>query len=291
MRPHRSVTRQHEGRFGTIEGGPLGTLNPMDLGIAGKVAMVAASSQGIGLATAKLLAAEGARLSICARREDVLEQAAAEISEATGAEVRSYVVDVTDPDDLAFWVDETRRDLGAPGILVTNTGGPPAGAWTSLTDSQWQSGFESTLLNVVRLVRLVAPEMQAAGWGRIVHVTSLVAKEPNAMLPISSTLRAGISALVGLQAKELALHGITVNSVLPGNTLTDRQRHLAEIRAESEGITPDEALARAGAAVPVGRLGRPEEIAAAIAFLCSEPASFVSGANLLVDGAFTRGIA
>ena len=249
--------------------------------------MVAASSQGIGLATAKLLAAEGARLSICARREDVLEAAAAEI----GGDTRSYVVDVTDADDLAFWAEETRRDLGSPSILVTNTGGPPAGNWTEMTDAQWQSGFDSTLLNVVRLVRLVAPEMQAAGWGRVVHVTSLVAKEPNAVLPISSTLRAGISALVRLQAKELAPHGITVNAVLPGNTLTDRQRHLAEIRAEREGITLEEALERAGQAVPVGRLGRPEEIAAAIAFLCSEAASYVSGTNLLVDGALTNGIA
>ncbi|RYG68511.1 SDR family oxidoreductase [bacterium] len=176
-------------------------------------------------------------------------------------------------------------------MLVTNTGGPPAGNWTEITDEQWQSGFDSTLLNVVRLVRLVAPEMQRAGWGRIVHVTSLVAKEPNPVLPISSTLRAGIAALVRLQAKELAPHGITVNAVLPGNTLTDRQRHLAEIRAERESITVDEALDQAGKAVPVGRLGRPEEIAAAIAFLCSESASYVSGTNLLVDGALTSGIA
>ncbi len=259
----------------------------MDLGLRGKVAMVAAASKGIGLATAKLLAAEGARVSICARTEATLEDAAA----AIGSETRSYVVDVTDPDDLAFWVEETRRDLGPASLLVTNTGGPPAGPLDAKTDDEWRAGFDATLLNVVRLVRLVAPEMKSAGWGRIVHVSSLVAREPSPLLPISSTLRAGLLALTRLQARELAPHGITVNAVLPGHTLTDRQRHLAEIRAERDGVTPEEALRLQGEAVPAGRLGTPEEIAAAIAFLLSEPAAYTNGVSLLVDGALTAGIA
>ena len=258
----------------------------MDYGISGKVAMVAASTKGIGLATAKLLAAEGCRLSICARTEADLEAAAASI----GPETRSYVVNVADPEDLSWWVDQTREDLGPIDILVTNTGGPPAGRIGDITDEQWQQGVDGTLMNVVRLCRLVVPDMLESNWGRIVHITSLVAKEPNAVLPISSTLRAGIMALTRLQAQEWAPNGVTVNGVLPGHTLTDRQYHLAEVRAKASGLTPEAELENAANHAPMKRLGKPEEIAAAIAFLCSEGAAYVSGTSLLVDGAATGGL-
>ena len=174
--------------------------------------------------------------------------------------------------------------------MVTNTGGPPAGSWQTISDEQWQMGFDSTLMNVVRMVRDVAPGMKERGWGRIVHNTSLVAKEPNALLPISSTLRAGLMALTRLQALELAPNGVTVNSVLPGHTLTDRQIHLAEIRGQRDGMTLDEALAKQADEVPMKRLGKPEEIAAAIVFFCSQPAAFITGTNLLVDGGITKGL-
>lgn len=258
----------------------------MDLGISGKIAMVAAASKGIGLATAKLLAAEGCHISICGRTEETLEAAAAEI----GGETRSYVVDVSNAEDLEWWVEQTVTDLGKPEILVTNTGGPPAGNFTTMSDEQWQSGFESTLMNVVRLVRLVAPMMIENNFGRIVHITSLVAKEPTALLPISSTLRSGIMSLTRLQASEYAASGITVNGVLPGHTLTDRQHHLASIQAERDNISPEEALKLRANEVPVGRLADPGEIAAAVAFLCSIPAAYVTGTNLLVDGGLTKGI-
>jgi 3-oxoacyl-[acyl-carrier protein] reductase len=257
----------------------------MDLGIAGKVAMVAAGSKGIGFAIAKALHAEGCNVSICARHEEQLEAAAAEI----GGETRSYVVDVASEEDLAWWFEQTVADLGDPSILVTNTGGPPAGALDTMTDEQWQSGFESTILNVVRMVRHAETPMKVAGWGRIVHLTSLVAKEPSNVLPISSTLRAGLIGLTRLQSNSLAPHGITVNSVLPGHTLTDRQRHLAQIRADKELITPEAALEKQGSEVPVGRLAQPEEIAAAVAFLCGKPAAYITGTSLLVDGGLTRG--
>jgi len=247
--------------------------------------MVAAASKGIGKAIARALAQEGATVSICARNEEVLEAAAGEIGEDT----RSYVVDVTSGDDLAWWYEQTTADLGAPSILVTNTGGPPAGSALDMTDAQWEEGFDSTLLNVVRLVRLATPAMRQEGWGRVVHLTSLVAKEPNPLLPISSTLRAGLCALTRLQATELAPHGITVNGVLPGHTLTDRQLHLAKIQAEKMAISPEEALAKTAATVPLGRIAQPEEIAAAVAFLCSQPAGYITGVNLLVDGGLTRG--
>jgi len=259
----------------------------MDLGLTGKVAMVAAASKGIGFAIARELTKEGCRVSICGRTEETLEAAAAEI----GDETRSYIVDVSNPDDLSWWIEQTVQDLGPIDILVTNTGGPPAGGLAQMTDEQWQQGFDGTLMNIVRLVRELQPAMAAKGWGRIVHITSLVAKEPSRLLPISSTLRAGIMALTRVQAVEYAADGVTVNSVLPGHTMTDRQTHLAEIRAQRDGITPAEALERQAAEIPMKRMGTPEEIAAAVVFLCSEQAGYITGTNLLVDGGLTRGLA
>jgi len=259
----------------------------MDLGLTGKVAIVAAASKGIGFAIARELTKEGCRVSICGRTEETLEAAAAEI----GDETRSYVVDVSNPDDLSWWIEQTVQDLGPIDILVTNTGGPPAGGLAQMTDEQWQQGFDGTLMNIVRLVRELQPAMAEKGWGRIVHITSLVAKEPSRLLPISSTLRAGIMALTRVQAVEYAANGVTVNSVLPGHTMTDRQTHLAEIRAQRDGITPVEALERQAAEIPMKRMGTPEEIAAAVVFLCSDQAGYITGTNILVDGGLTRGLA
>lgn len=259
----------------------------MDLGLQGKVAMVAAASKGIGFAIAQGLIAEGCRVSICSRSEDSLHQALGRLG------LRSFgtTCDVSNPAELEAWKDYTVSEIGEPDILVTNTGGPPAGALKEMTDAQWHSGIESTLLNIIRLVRLVSPGMADRGWGRIVHVTSLVAKEPNPVLPISSTLRSGIMALTRLQATELAISGVTVNGVLPGHTYTDRQLHLAEIRAEKEGIDPQEALKRQADAIPIGRIAEPTEIAAPAVFLCSRQASYITGVNLLVDGGVTKGLA
>lgn len=255
----------------------------MNLGLDGKVAMVAAGSKGIGLATARELAREGCKLSICSRSPDTLDHAVASIPNATGV-----VADVSRVEDLERWFGETRRSLGPVDILVTNTGGPPVGQAGSLGDGQWRDGIDSTLMNVVRLVRLIAPDMVDRGWGRIVHITSLVAKEPNPILAISSTLRAGLMALTRLQATEFAAVGVTVNGVLPGHTLTDRQLELAEITARSQGITRERALELRADSVPMKRLADPSEIAAAIAFLCSERASYITGVNLLVDGGLTK---
>lgn len=258
----------------------------MELGIRDKVAMVTAGSKGIGLACAKRFGEEGCRVSICGRTAETLGKAC----EAIGGTVRGYRADVSLAADLERWVSSTAAELGAPDILVTNTGGPPAGTFDQMTDEQWQMGVDSTLMNVVRLVRLVAPGMESRGWGRIVHITSLVAKEPNPMLPISSTLRTGLMALTRLQAVHLAAAGVTVNGVLPGHTLTDRQRHLASLRAEKMNITIDEALAMQAEEVPAKRLAEASEIADAVAFLSSERASYITGVNLLVDGGLTRGM-
>jgi 3-oxoacyl-[acyl-carrier protein] reductase len=254
----------------------------MELGLHGKVAMVAAATQGIGLACARELADEGCLVSVCSRKAGGGD---------FGEGIRAYGCDVSDPAQIEAWLAGTRDDLGEPEILVTNTGGPPAGLWEDISDEQWAAGIESTLMSAVRMSRLVAPLMRARGWGRIVHLTSLVAKEPNRLLAVSSTLRSGLMALTRLQASELAPFGVTVNSVLPGHTMTDRQVHLAELRAEREGTTVDQALAAQAAGVPIGRFAQPREIAAAVVFLCSARASSITGVNLLVDGGSVRGLA
>jgi 3-oxoacyl-[acyl-carrier protein] reductase len=201
-----------------------------------------------------------------------------------------YQADVTSADSLKQWFDQTVNEFGGVDILVTNTGGPPAGPWTEMSDEQWQSGFDSTLMNVVRMMRLVTPGMAEQGWGRVVHITSLVAKEPVRLLPISATLRSGLVALTKLQAKELAASGVTVNGVLPGHTMTDRQVHLAEVRAERDGGTIESHLEAAAREIPAGRIGDAEEIAAMVAFLCSARASYVTGESVLVDGGLVSGV-
>ena len=255
----------------------------MNLGIEGRVAMVAASTKGIGLACAQALAKEGCKVSICGRNFQTARDAANQI----GFGARAFECDVTKTSDIADWFADAAANLGPVGVLVTNTGGPPAGNVMELSDDQWQSGVDSTLMNVIRMVRLAAPMMREAKWGRIVHVTSLVAKEPAKLLPISSTLRTGLMSLTKLQAWELAEHGITVNSVLPGHTDTDRQKHLGEVRAEKEGISFEESMRLQASGTAMKRFARPEEIGDAVAFLCSERASYISGVSLLVDGATT----
>jgi 3-oxoacyl-[acyl-carrier protein] reductase len=254
--------------------------------LEGKVAMVSAGSKGIGLATAQMLSAEGCRISLCGRSEEHLTSA----SDSIEGECDTYVVDVSNPDDLSWWFEQTCADIGKPEILITNTGGPATGSLKDLTDEQWEAGVQSTLMNVVRLGRLVSPAMVENNWGRIVHITSLVAKDPSPMLPISSTIRAGLRALTKLQAKEYGPNGITVNSVLPGHTLTDRQRHLADLKSQQTGITIEQAYEQTASEIPLGRMARPEEVASVIVFLCSAQASYISGINLLVDGGLTQSI-
>lgn len=260
----------------------------MDLGIRGKVAMVAAGSKGLGRAAALALAAEGCAVSVCGRTAEALASVKAEL-EGFGVAVVTISADVSKAEDLVRWHQITESTLGPVDILITNTGGPKAATFDHLSDEDWAAGVETTLMNVVRMSRLVLPGMRARQWGRIVHITSLVAKQPYPLLTISSTLRAGLSGLTRTLALETAKDGITVNALLPGHVMTDRQTHLAEVKSKTEGITVTEHFARQAAAIPAGRIGTPEEIGAVIAFLCSASASYLTGQSLLVDGGLVQG--
>lgn len=258
----------------------------MDLGLKGRVAMVAASSLGIGRAAAKALAEEGCAVSICGRNGERLEKTQREIEAI--APVISEVVDVGSRDDLERWYAGTVERFGRVDILVTNTGGPPVARFMDLTDEQWAAGVESTLMNVVRMTRLVVPGMQERGWGRIIHLTSLVAKQPIDELTISSTLRAGLSGLTRTQASQFGRFGITVNAVLMGHILTDRQEQLIAYRTKERGISREEYLAEVAASIPLARIGDPMEVGRVVAFLASECASYLTGVSLPVDGGVIR---
>lgn len=250
----------------------------MDLGIQNRVAMVAAASKGLGRAIAEALQAEGCRVSGFARS-----------IEPWDGDMLAVQGDIAKPEDLQRWFDETVRRFGQVDILVTNTGGPPAAPFLKLTEEQWTLGVESTLMNVVRLCRLVIPDMQKRKWGRIVNLTSFVAKQPTELLTVSSTLRAGLSALTKTLSDQVARDGILVNAILPGHFMTDRQKQLSQIRSEQQGITPEAYLAKSVEAIPLGRYGRPEELASVAAFLCSERASYLTGASIQIDGGQYRG--
>ena len=203
--------------------------------------MVAAASKGLGRAIARALVREGARVSICARTPEALADAERELLGLTpGAEVVAVPVDVTRADDLVRWHETTRERLGDPSLVVTSTGGPPPGRFHDIGEAEWRAGIEATLMNVVRLCKLVLPAMRQARYGRIVHLTSFVAKQPMGLLTISSTLRAGLSAMTKAMATELAAEGVTVNAVLPGHYLTDRQIEVNELRSRAAGITREE---------------------------------------------------
>lgn len=262
----------------------------MDLGIEGKVALVAAASKGFGRAIAAGLSAEGARVAICARGAEALHEAAAEIHARTGGEVLPVVADVTTAAGCHDFVEAARQRWGTVEILVANSGGPAPGTFDQLDDAAWEAAVQSTLMNVVRLVRLAVPHMRAAGWGRIVNVQSISVRQPIDTLLLSNSIRPATLGLLKTLATQLAPNGILLNSVLPGSHATDRLNELAAVRAQTSGRSAVEELREMAASIPLGRLGRPEELADVVVFLCSERASFVTGTSLLVDGGACRAV-
>lgn len=259
----------------------------MDLKLHSRVAMIAAASKGIGKACALSLIKEGASISICARNQETLEATRKEL--APFGPVLAINVDVSNPDDLSRWHQATLQQFGKVDILITNTGGPPVSKFMDLTDDQWKTGIDSTLMNVIRLSRLVIPGMQERKWGRIIHLTSLVAKQPVDELTISSTLRAGISGLTKTMSNQLGPSNVTVNAILMGHILTDRQLHLAEVRKKQWNITTEEYYQRMANEIPLKRLGEAKEIGDVAAFLSSELASYITGVSLQIDGGLIKG--
>jgi NAD(P)-dependent dehydrogenase (short-subunit alcohol dehydrogenase family) len=252
----------------------------MDLGLAGKVALITGGSEGIGKATAMLLAAEGARVAISARRADVLEGAAAEIRAATGGAVLACPGDVTVPEDVTGTVNAVLSRFGPPTILINNAGQSAANRFEAVTDEAWDADLDLKLIAAIRASRLVVPHMRTAGGGSIVNVTAIAGKHPGAgSLPTSVSRAAGL-ALTKAMSKELAADGIRVNAVCIGLIKS------AQIARAAGRLSPDlaEAYARMGASVPLGRVGEPAEAANVIAFLASSAASYITGVAVNIDG-------
>jgi len=262
----------------------------MDLGLKNKIAIVCASSDGLGKASALALAKEGAKLVICSRRKKAIQDTAKEINTLTGSEVHSVEADLSNPSDISKLVKEAIRRFGTVHILVNNAGGPPTGDILSLSDEQWQLAHDLTLMSMVRMTREALPSMVKQQWGRIISITSFVAKQPVDGLMLSVSIRPGILGLSKILSNQYAKDNITVNTVCPGNIFTKRQEELSKTRASSNKMSVEDYIAGQTKNIPAGRYGKPEEVGDVVAFLASERASYINGANLLVDGGLAKGI-
>jgi 3-oxoacyl-[acyl-carrier protein] reductase len=244
----------------------------MDLGLKDRRALVMGASQGLGRACAEALIGEGARVAICARDATRLAATAAQL----GAE--GIVCDLSAPGAAATLVTEAERRIGPIDVLVVNTGGPPPGLFAELTDTAWRAAFESLWMSSVGAIRAALPGMRQRRFGRVILVTSVAASEPVPNLMLSNALRAGLHGLVNALSREVAADGVTVNALLPGYTLTER---LGELQLDE---------ARLVAQIPAGRIGRPRDFGAVAAFLASEPAGYITGQALAVDGGLLHSI-
>lgn len=267
----------------------------MDLGIQGKVAIVAASSKGLGKATAIQLAREGAHVVMCSRSLERINAAVEEVNaEATrfenGGSAIGIEADVRKQDDVDRLVKAAMDSHGRIDILINNAGGPPAGTFETLDVEAFQDAVDLNLMSTVRLSKSVVPIMKEQGGGSIVNITSISVKQPIDGLILSNTARAGVIGLAKSMANELGQYGIRVNNVGPGPTRTDRILDLARQRAESGGMSMDDALSEDASSIPLGRLGEPEEFANVVTFLASPAASYVTGITLQVDGGLYRGL-
>jgi 3-oxoacyl-[acyl-carrier protein] reductase len=257
----------------------------MDLGLKNKVAVVLGGSAGIGRGCAEALAAEGARLAICARRPQSLEEAERELSRKT--EVLSAACDVTDPVQMAAFLKQVEAKFGRVDVLVNNCGGPkPGGFGSDLTEEDWKTAFERCLMQVVRWTQAVSPGMVGRRWGRIVNIVSTSVRQPIDNLMLSNSLRPGVLGYTLTAARALAPHNVTINSLLPGSILTERTNE----QARAAGIPEADFYKKKAAEIPMGRLGHSREVGDVVAFLCSERASYVTGTSVTVDGGLVRGL-
>jgi 3-oxoacyl-[acyl-carrier protein] reductase len=262
----------------------------MDLGLSGKVAMIAGASRGLGFAVARVLAEEGAAVSIVSRDETAICDAAGRLTRDTGADVLGMPADVSKAGDIERWIESTERRFGGVDLLFTNSGGPPMGAAISFDDAAWHHAINLLLFSVLRVVRGTVPLMQRRGAGAILISTSSSVKEPIPNLGLSTVVRASVSALAKTLALELAPARIRVNQIIPGRIETDRLRELDEVSAKRQGLTTDEQKARTIATIPLGRYGTAEEFGRVAAFLLSSASTYVTGATVQVDGGLIRGV-
>ncbi len=262
----------------------------MDLGLKGKVAVVAGSSQGLGRAIAEALAAEGVDLVINSRSADKLAVVKAEIVDATGANVEAVACDLTPPEGADELIDAAQAVFGRVDILVTNTGGPPAGMFVDHSAEVWRDAIAQNFESVVNLVRAALPGMKERRWGRILNVTSISVKQPVEGLILSNAIRAGVTGFAKTVSNEVASFNVTVNNVLPGYTRTERLIHLAEAISERDDKTIEEVYEGWATEIPMGRLAEPRELGAVAAFLCSEQASYITGQSIAVDGGWIKGL-
>lgn len=268
----------------------------MDLGMKGRTALVTAASRGFGRATAEVLAAEGAQVAMCARGAEALEEAALAVRHAgedvhggAGGRVLARAVDVTDDAAMAGFMAEIADRFGPVELLVVNAGGPPAGNFGDLDPAAWEAAYRLTVESAVNLCRLALPSMTERGFGRIVAITSVSVRQPVENLLLSSVLRPAVQALVKTLADETAARGVTVNAVAPGFHTTSAVDRLIAAKMEQAGCTREDVIAGWTDAIPAGRLGRPEELAALIAFLMSEQAGYITGQCVTADGGWVRG--
>ena len=258
----------------------------MDLGLSGKVALVAGASRGLGFGVARALAREGARVSIASRDEAAIRDAAKRI----GGDVLASPLDVRSAEGIQQWVSDTNSKYGGIDLLFTNSGGPPAGLALSFDDAAWQEAVNLLLFSALRMTRATVPSMQARGGGAILMSTSSSVKEPIPSIGLSTVIRASVSALAKTLALELAGSQIRVNQIIPGRIDTDRVRQLDDINAKKQNITAEQARSKAIATIPMGRYGETEEFGRMAAFLLSDAASYVTGATVQVDGGLIRSV-
>ncbi len=262
----------------------------MNLGLKDRVALVAASSQGIGRATAEAFAAEGCRVAMCARNQQALHDAAENIRKRYSAEVLAEAFDVTDAMAVQRFVSDVGKKFGSVDICVTNAGGPPAKGFLAATLDEWQRAIEMNFLSTVYFAREAIPHMQRKHWGRIITITSITTKQPVTDLVLSNAVRAAVVGLVKSLANEFGKDGILVNNVGPGFTATDRLKELASARSSASGKKEQEVFDAWAADAPLKRLGEPREVAETIVWLASDAASYITGQTILVDGGMYKGL-
>jgi len=262
----------------------------MDLGLTGRVAIVAAASKGLGRAVAEELAREGAHVAICARTEETLAATAAQIEKSTGREVFHRALDVTDSKAVTAFVSTVEERHGRIDICVTNSGGPPSKPFRDTHPDEWRAAVDQLLMSTVFFAKETLPRMQKNKWGRLITITSSAVKQPVDGLLLSNSVRAAVTGLARTLANDYAAHGITVNNVCPGFTRTARLDGLAATISARTGFKPEKVFTGWEREIPAGRLGTPQEFAAVVAFLASERASYITGTSIAVDGGLVRSL-